>query len=326
MMSYELSYAKPDDPLFRRLFMRAIEDLSGRSRLLPLYRRWRQESVHRRSTMWSDALDMIDTKLEITGPEDWHCNVSERPLVIIANHPFGIADGLAVLALAERLGRPYRILLNADLMRVPEIEEFGLPIDFSGTRDALATNLKTRAEARRLLSEGATIVIFPGGGVATAERLFGKAEELPWKQFAVRLIQPSGATVLPVYFEGQNSALFHLVSRYSLTLRLSLLVCEFRYKVGSIIKARIGSPVPYADLIANSHGRQPIDELYVLVQQLAPGSEDLEASELLPRSLNERRRFPWDPPLVEQTPIAAPPKDVPDHRGGSVCLNNWGCR
>lgn len=313
MMSYELSYAKPDDPLVRRLFMRAIEDLSGRPRLLPIYRRWRQESVHRRSTMWSDALDMIDTKLEIAGSKDWHCNVSERPLVIIANHPFGIADGLAVLALAERLGRPYRILLNADLMRVPEIEEFGLPIDFSGTRDALATNLKTRAEARRLLSEGATIVIFPGGGVATAERLFGKAEELPWKQFAVRLIQQSGATVLPVYFEGQNSALFHLVSRYSLTLRLSLLVCEFRYKVGSIIKARIGSPVLYADLIVNSHGRQPIDELYVLVQRLAPGSEDLEASELLPRSLNERRRFPWDPPLVEQTPIAAPPKDVPDH-------------
>ncbi len=305
MMSYELSYANPDDPLVRRLLMRAIEDLSGRRRLLPIYARWRSDSALRSPHMWRDALEMIGTTLDISGPPDWTASADGGPLVIIANHPFGIADGMAALALAERLGRPYRILLNADLMRLPELEQFGLPIDFSGTRAALATNLNTRSEARRLLSEGVTIVIFPGGGVATAEQPFGKAEELPWKQFAVRLIRQSGATVLPVYFEGQNSSLFHFVSRYSLTLRLSLLVCEFGRTLGSVIRARIGNPVSYADLLARTEGRAMIDDLYLLVHQLAPGAAGLEPSALLPRPPEQRRRFPWDPPSAERPALPA---------------------
>jgi len=60
---------------------------------------------------------------------------------MIANHPFGVADGIAILALAERLGRPYRILLNSNFMRVPEIQSLGLPVDFSQTKSAMAPNL-----------------------------------------------------------------------------------------------------------------------------------------------------------------------------------------
>jgi putative hemolysin len=102
-----------------------------------------------------------------------------------------------------------------------------LPIDFSPSRQATQTNLETRNATQRALKQGVTLVIFPaGGGVATADRAFGKAEELPWKTFTARLIQDAQANVLPVYFEGQNGALFHFVSRYSLELRLTLLVSE----------------------------------------------------------------------------------------------------
>ena len=188
---------------------------NGRRRLLPLYQRWRHEIVGRSPRMWSEALELIGTRLEIDARGDWHAAVPAGPVVMIANHPFGIADGIAALALAERLDRPYRILLTVELMRLPELKGVGLPIDFSETEEALATNLATRAEARRLLKAGGIIVIFPAGAVATAEKPFGKAEERPWRQFVVRLIQQSGAAVLPVFFEGQNSPLFHFVSRES---------------------------------------------------------------------------------------------------------------
>ena len=239
MTSHELSYATANTPPIRRWLIRTIENLSGRRRLLKIYHRWRAESAGG-PRMWRDALDMIGTRLEIDAPADWYARLPDGPLVIIANHPFGIADGVAILSIAERIGRPYRSLLNADFMRLPEVEALGLPIDFNETKEALATNLKTRNEARRLLKEGVTLVIFPAGGVATAENPFGKAEELPWKLFTVRLIQQSGATVLPVYFEGQNSAFFHFISRYSLSLRLSLLVLEFRHHIGGAVRARIG--------------------------------------------------------------------------------------
>jgi putative hemolysin len=295
MTSHELSYATAKTPPIRRWLIRTIENLSGRRKLLEIYHRWRAESAGG-PRMWRDVLDMIGTRLEIDAPPDWDTRLPDGPLVIIANHPFGIADGIAILSIAERIGRPYRSLLNADFMRLPEVEALGLPIDFNETKAALATNLKTRNEARRLLKEGVTLVIFPAGGVATAENPFGKAEELPWKLFAARLIQQSGATVLPVYFEGQNSAFFHFISRYSLSLRLSLLVLEFRHHIGATVRARIGLPVPWSEIAPSANGSSIIDELYVRVHRLAPGAENADRAALLPRPIHERRRYPWDPP------------------------------
>lgn len=296
MTSYELSYARPEDPPLRRWLMRTVEDLSGRRRLLPLYRRWRAEIAGKSPSMWGEALDLIGTRLEIQGPVDWHATVPAGPLVMIANHPFGIADGIAIMALAERIGRSYRILLTSEFMRVPELRGIGLPIDFSETKEALATNLNTRAEARRLLKEGGIVIIFPAGAVATAENPFGKAEERPWRQFAVRLIQQSGATVLPVYFDGQNSPPFHFVSRFSQTLRLSLLVCEFRYRIGATIKVTVGAPVSWRAVANAEAGTSPLDELYVLVHRLAPGASARNRAALLPRPEHLRRWFPCDPP------------------------------
>lgn len=205
MLSEELSYVSRRDPFWKRWIMRAIENLSGRRRLLPIYQRWRTEVVPTSPRMMGVVLDMIGTKLMIEAPV-WPISVaSEAPLVMIANHPFGIGDGIALLSLAEALGRPYRILINADFMKLPEIRPYALPIDFAGTRQAIATNLASRSEARRLLKQGVTIVVFPAGGVATADEPFGRAEELPWKAFTARLIQQAQACVLPVYFEGQNS-------------------------------------------------------------------------------------------------------------------------
>ena len=297
MNSHELSYATADTPPIRRWLIRTIENLSGRHRLLKTYHRWRVESAGG-PRMWRDALDMIGTRLEITATPDWHTGLPDGPLIVIANHPFGIADGIAILSLAERIGRPYRCLLNADFLRLPEVRALALPIDFNETKEALAINLKTRNEARRLLKEGVTLVIFPAGGVATAEKPFGTAEELPWKAFTARLIQQSGATVLPVYFEGQNSALFHFVSRYSLSLRLSLLVLEFRRHIGATIRATIGLPIPWAEIATSASGGSTIDELYIRVHRLAPGAENTDRAALLPRPIHQRRRYPWDPPRL----------------------------
>src|ERR1700719_2637983 len=203
---------------------------------------------------------MIGTRLDINADSDsgadmgtWPVRVPpETPLVIVANHPFGIGDGIALLALAEQLGRPYRILANSDFVKVPEIHHFVLPIDFSGSREAIKTNLESRKLARRLLREGVTIVVFPAGGVATAEHPAGKAEELPWKAFTARLIQQAEAAVLPIYFEGQNSALFHLVSRYSLTMRRALMVSELRNFVGATLRVHVGAVVPFDELAAKT--------------------------------------------------------------------------
>jgi len=301
MESQILTYASPQDPWWKRWAMHAIEDLSGRRRLLPIYRAWRTEVAGKSPRMMNELLDMIGTRLDINagnsnaGP--WPVTVPpETPLVIVANHPFGIGDGIAILALAEQLGRPCRILAHSDLLKVPEIRHLALPIDFSESREAIKTNVESRNAARRLLREGVTMVVFPAGGVATAEHPTGKAEELPWKTFTARLIQQAQAAVLPVYFEGQNSPLFHLVSRYSVTARLALMVSELRSFIGARVAVHVGAVVPFTELASRADRQGLTLELYARVHQLAPGSRRLALDELRPRPPHARRRFPWDPP------------------------------
>ncbi len=295
MTTDHLSYASRLHPPWKRALIRAVENASGRRRLLPIYTDWRTTVAGKSPRMMSDMLGLIGTRLDIEG--HWPPTLTPaEPVVMIANHPFGIADGIALTVLAEALGRPYRILVNKDFLSVPEVRDIVLPIDFDETPEAVETNLRTRAEARRLLAEGVTLVIFPAGGVATSERLFGRVEELPWKTFAARLVQASRATVVPVFVEGRNSTLFQMASQVSLTLRLALLVSEFRRSVDARLAVHVGRPVPFAALESPSDRRALTDELYARVQQQQPGNRDRPIASLRPRAASERRRFPWDRP------------------------------
>jgi len=253
----ELSYANVDDPFVRRWIIRGIERLSGREYFAGLYESWRTNIVGHSQRIMSEMLQLIDIRLEIKRGEWPPREIPAGPLVMIANHPYGIGDGIAILSLAEQLGRPYRVLIHKDLLKVSEIRPYALPVDFADTREALAMNLDTRRNAVRLLKEGVVIVVFPAGGVATAPRGFGRAVDLPWKIFPARMIQAAKASVVPVYFEGQNGMLFHLVSKVSLTARLSLLIREFRRLVGKTITAHIGEIIA-AETLAGIQDRKQL--------------------------------------------------------------------
>lgn len=265
----ELSYANERDPKLKRWFIRSIEGLSGRDRFTRLYEIWRNDIVGKTDRVFGKMLDLIhvDLKVEGTWPPK---NIPDGPIVIVANHPFGIGDGIAVLALAEQLGRPFRVLINNELLKVPEMAPYSLPVSFEETKEALALNMQTRHEALRLLKEGVTVVIFPAGGVATAKKGFGRAEDLPWKMFPAKLIQAAKANVVPVFFEGQNGRLFHLASKISLTLRVSLLIREFRRLSGSTIRARVGVMIPWEELSTHADRKDLLARLFGAVFSMAP--------------------------------------------------------
>ena len=265
----ELSYANERDPRLKRWLIRSIEGLSGRDRFVRLYDIWRSDIVGKSERVFGKMLDLIDVEVDVRGK--WPLKpVPEGPIVIVANHPFGIGDGIAVLALAEQLGRPFRVLIHNDLLKVPEMAAYSLPISFEETREAMAINLKSRHEAVRLLKEGTIIVVFPAGGVATARNGFGRAEDLPWKIFPAKLVQAVQASVLPVYFEGQNGRLFHLASRISMTLRLSLLIREFRRLSGSTITAHVGAVLTWEELSSGHDRKDLLARLYDAVFSMVP--------------------------------------------------------
>nr|WP_210323364.1 lysophospholipid acyltransferase family protein [Rhizobium leguminosarum] len=270
-----MSYANDRDPRLKRWLIRSIEGLSGRDHYVRLYDIWRSEIIGRSDRVFAKTLDLIDGAVDVKG--NWPLDpVPAEPIVIVANHPFGIA----VLALAEQLGRPFKVLIHNDLLKIPEMASYSLPISFEETRQAMAMNLKSRNEAVRLLKEGTTIVVFPAGGVATARRGFGRAEDLPWKIFPAKLIQAAHASVLPIYFEGQNGRLFHLASLVSMTLRLSLLIGEFRRLSGSTITVRVGKVLTWEALSSGGDRKGLLARLYEAVFSMAPPKRSLQTFRL----------------------------------------------
>jgi putative hemolysin len=285
----ELSYASAADPRLKRWFIRSVEGLSGRDRYFAIYDLWRRNIAPTGERIFGQMLELVGIGVNTVGqwPPAGLQDSPDTPLVIVANHPFGIGDGIAILSLAERLGRPFRVMIASELLKIKEMEPFSLPVDFSGTKEALKNNLAIRHEAVRLLKSGTTIVVFPAGGVATAPKGFGVAEDLPWKIFPARLIQDAKASVVPMHFSGQNGRLFHLVSKpmnlaeregrlakmvgkVSLTLRLSLLVREFARLSGKGIDVRIGRTLSWEELEPLRDRKVLLDQLKRAVFELAP--------------------------------------------------------
>ncbi len=265
----ELSYANDTQTRLTQWLIRAIEGLSGRNYYAGLYNTWRSDIVPAGIDVFCRMMDLINIRLDVQ--DQWPPqNLPDTPLVIIANHPFGIGDGIASLALAEQLGRPFRVLINNDLMKVPEIRPYALPVCFDETKEAVTMNMATRHEAVRLLKQGVTIVVFPAGGVATAPKGFGRAEDLPWKIFPAKLVQQAKASVIPVYFGGQNGRFFHLASKVSMTLRISLLIREFRRLSGKAINVRIGRVISWDELKPLEDRKLLLEHLYNAVFSLQP--------------------------------------------------------
>jgi putative hemolysin len=241
------SYATADDPRLKRLLIRAVERMTGQPYLKRLYEehRTKRESGE---NFWAAAVRSLE--LKIVCNEEALARVPRRgSLLIVANHPFGVLDGLIISYLTSKIRDDFRVLTNSVLYRAEEIRSHLLPIDFAESKEALGTNLKSRAEAKAHLLKGGCVVVFPAGGASTAPKPWSRrAIDPEWKNFTARLIVAAKAPVVPVYFAGQNSRLFQIASHISLTLRLSLFFKEVYDKIGSEIHVRVGNVIPYKEL------------------------------------------------------------------------------
>lgn len=241
------SYSTSDQPLLQRTVIQAIEKIGGQSKLKKLYDNRNKERLPGES-FFETALRLLKISIDVDRTA-LHLCPQDGPVVFIANHPYGVLDGISLAWLSTLVRPDTKVLANSVLCQIPEARDNLLPVDFAGTRAARETNVRSRLAAQSWLRGGHAIGIFPGGGVSTSERPHkGPAVELPWATFTAKLIRASRAVVIPVFFVGQNSRMFQLASHISDTLRLSLVFRETARRMGSRLTMRVGKPIPFTEI------------------------------------------------------------------------------
>lgn len=241
------SYSTADQPVLQRAVIQAIEKMGGQRKLKKLYVQ-HQQSVKGGENFFDAAIRLMRMKVEYD-EKALAATPATGPVLFISNHPYGVLDGITLTWLATKVRPDTKVLANDVLCQAPEAANNLLPVAFAPTREARETNVNSRRLAQGWLHEGHAIGIFPGGGVSTSEKpLKGPAVDLPWAPFTAKLLRMSKATVVPIFFVGQNSRLFQLASHLSLTLRLSLVFRETARRIGSRLKVRVGAPIPFAEI------------------------------------------------------------------------------
>ena len=239
----DISYSSSAGSRASRALVRTLENVTGRISLIRKAKGY-EEEVAAGADFWEVICNRYGITMDIRSGSLASIPRS-GPVIIVANHPYGILDGLIMgRMLSERRGGSFRILAHRIFRKSADLEKVILPISFDETKEAARQNLETRAEALRYLGEGGAIGVFPGGTVSTSARVFDPPLDPTWRNFTAKMIARSDATVIPVFFEGANSRLFQIASHLHYTLRLGMLIREFKSRVNQPVRLHVGQPIP----------------------------------------------------------------------------------
>lgn len=242
-----ISYLDPAMSVARRAVVRAVERMTGQRKLKAVYSRFRADGGTA-DMFWSEMLRRSAIELDFDAAALAEIP-AEGPLLVVANHPYGLVDGFALCWLISQIRPDFKLLINSVLSQAPETSRHFFPLDFSGTREAQLANIQSRAQSRQHLERGGALLVFPAGAISTAPDRLGRrpAMDGPWQAFTGQLLQRARCPVVPVHFRGQNSWLFQVVSHFSQTLRLALMAGEIRRRFGTRVEMTIGAPIPFEE-------------------------------------------------------------------------------
>jgi putative hemolysin len=217
------------------------------------------------------------------------------PVIVVANHPFGAVDGLILGDIMTSVRTDVRLLGNRILARIPEVKPWILSVDPNGRPDSARANVGSMKAVVRWLRDGGVLGVFPSGTVSHL-RLGSGISDPSWHPNVAALVRLTGATVVPVFFEGQNSMVFQLAGLLHPAFRTALLPAETVKRQNSTVGVRIGRPIP-----PEKSGRYQEDE--TLIQYLRFKTYALQR-----RESPVRMRFVPPPAYLDATqePILEP--------------------
>lgn len=216
-----------------------VEKTLGLRKLDSLYRKL---DPNCKLDFFSQTVSALDLKI-CYDPESLESIPQEGPVVVVSNHPFGIAESASTCSILLKRRPDLRILGNYMLHRVPHIEEYVISVDPFQTKSAIAANVSALRNSIEWIKQGGMLLVYPSG---TVSHLFlGKMEvtDPDWSVSVARLIRKSSATVVPFFIAGRNSAFFQISGLIHPVLRTAQIPRESLMRFGKPVNIEIGRPI-----------------------------------------------------------------------------------
>lgn len=211
---------------------------------------------------------LLSVQLEISGIERVPAS---GPFLLLANHPTGITDGVAMYDAIKPLRPDALFYANSDAMRVcARFDEVLIPVEWvqaKRTRERTRLTLKMTDEA---LEQGRPIVIFPAGRLARLRE--GVLTDPEWMPTAASLARKYGLPIVPVHMSGPYAFWFHTFAKVSAELRDITLFHELLNKQGKTYRLTFGPLIPPEH--AAGDATSAIRRLKYYIERILPQSRD----------------------------------------------------
>lgn len=166
----------------------------------------------------------------------------EGAFIVIANHPYGGIESLALLSTIAKIRPDTLYMGNFLLKEIPNLEKCIIAVNpFENVQNSASiTGLKMTLKA---LSEGIPVAIFPAGEVSSYNFKTSEITDPEWHPVVGKIICKADVPILPIYFHGNNGIFFSMLKSIHPMLQTSKLISELFNKQGHALKMTIGEPI-----------------------------------------------------------------------------------
>lgn len=217
------------------------------------------------------TLDVLGVTLQVDQQENLESIPREGPLLIVANHPLGGLEGVAIAGILAELRPDLQVLTNQLLRRIPELADIFIGVDLL-SKDATRNNVASIKKAHSHLKEGGALLVFPAGVVSRYRVRDGIIADRPWDRLVGQLVRRYQCPCLPIHVGGKNSRVFYLAGLLHPRLGTALLPRQLMNKRGYQLPLTIGTTIPARELATIESPRAITEYLRISTDALAPKS------------------------------------------------------
>ena len=198
------------------------------------------EELKKTKNFWQKTLDYFNISYSA---KDINNIPEEGSTIVVANHPFGLLDGLIITSIVSNIRSDYKILINEEISQIDLIKEYLLPIKFSEITSDIKKNVLSKKNAVNHVNDGGILITFPSGEVATSKYIFDDTKERNWKPLIGSIIKKTNCEIIPVRFFGKNSITFQTIGFINNNLRRAFFIRELFNKKGKVFNLSIGNSI-----------------------------------------------------------------------------------